>query len=82
MTRQLEEIMSENKETLKKFAELFIAKLGDEELINTLAERDLEKLARVFKLVFDKLDTEETKPSAALEAIIGAVGGLGGENDG
>ena len=30
-------------------------KLTDEELVTALAEKDLEKLAKVFKLVFDML---------------------------
>lgn len=36
-----------------KFGELFAKKITDEELISALAEKDLEKLAKVFKLVFE-----------------------------
>lgn len=82
---QLDEIIGENRDTLSRFAERFLEKLGDEELIDELARRDLEKLARVFKLVCEQLATEEKKPSAALTAIIGAVGKIdpeGGGQDG
>lgn len=36
-----------------KFGEMFAQKITDEQLISALAEKDLEKLAKVFKLVFD-----------------------------
>ncbi len=36
-----------------KFGELFTEKITDEELIAALAEKDLEKLAKVFRLVFE-----------------------------
>lgn len=36
-----------------KFGELFAQKITDEQLISALAEKDLEKLAKVFRLVFD-----------------------------
>ena len=36
-----------------KFGKTFIANLTDENLINELAHKDLEKLAKVFNLVFE-----------------------------
>lgn len=38
-----------------KFGELFTQKITDEELIAALAEKDLEKLAKVFRLVFEMI---------------------------
>ena len=39
-----------------KFGELFAKKITDEQLISALAEKDLEKLAKVFKLVFEMVE--------------------------
>ncbi len=45
-----------------KFGELFAKKITDEQLIASLAEKDLEKLAKVFKLVFEMVE-ENTSSS-------------------
>lgn len=55
-----------------KFGELFAQKLTDEELISALAEKDLEKLAKVFKLVFEML-SENTDDGSA-EKLIALIG--------
>ena len=43
-----------------KFGEMFAKKITDEELISALAEKDLEKLAKVFRLVFEMVDENTT----------------------
>ncbi|MGN0687058.1 MAG: hypothetical protein ACI4KA_03010 [Oscillospiraceae bacterium] len=43
-----------------KFGEMFAKKITDEELITALAEKDLEKLAKVFKLVFEMVEENTT----------------------
>ena len=43
-----------------KFGEMFAKKITDEELISALAEKDLEKLAKVFRLVFEMMDENTT----------------------
>lgn len=50
-----EQFFEEHNRSFIEFGELFTKKLTDEELVTALAEKDLEKLAKVFKLVFDML---------------------------
>ena len=54
-----------------KFGKTFIANLTDEGLINELAHKDLEKLAKVFKLVFELLgdNTRDDSAEKAAELI-------------
>ncbi|MGN0639694.1 MAG: hypothetical protein ACI4JT_01960 [Oscillospiraceae bacterium] len=54
-----------------KFGKTFIANLNDENLINELAHKDLEKLAKVFKLVFELLgdNTRDDSSEKAAELI-------------
>ena len=54
MSRKLTaaEFFEKNNAAFMKFGRLFTRKLTDVELISALAEKDLEKLAKVFKLVF------------------------------
>ncbi|MBP1563897.1 MAG: hypothetical protein J6C38_09320 [Oscillospiraceae bacterium] len=54
-----------------KFGRTFIANLTDEGLINELAHKDLEKLAKVFKLVFELLgdNTRDDASDKAAELI-------------
>lgn len=64
-----------NKEYLLAFGDYFIRKLNDEELMDKLAEKDPEKLARIFKLVFDRLEkTEEKHSEGLLDALVEALG--------
>ncbi len=51
-----------------KFGEMFAKKLTDEELISALAEKDLEKLAKVFRLVFEMV--EENSSSEDTEKLV------------
>lgn len=69
-----------NKSRLFRFGEYFLEKLTDRELIDALAEKDLEKLARIYRLIFEKLEETEEKPeNPTLSAIISAVEQIGGE---
>lgn len=54
-----------------KFGELFTKKITDETLITALAEKDLEKLAKVFKLVFEMV--EENTSSDNTERLAGLI---------
>jgi len=66
---------AENRELILDFGEYFLEKLSDKELLDALAEKDLEKLARIFKLMFDKNFTGEEKSekeqNKVLEEILG-----------
>lgn len=63
----------ENKDRLIEFGNMFVEKLTDKELIDKLAEKDLEKLARVFRLVFDRLDQAGKTDSSVLDQLVEAV---------
>ena len=60
-----------NSKNFIKFGKTFIANLNDEALINELAHKDLEKLAKVFKLVFELLgdNTRDDSSEKAAELI-------------
>jgi hypothetical protein len=66
---------AENREKILAFGDYFLEKLSDRGLLDTLAEKDLEKLARIFKLMFDKNFTGEEKAekeqNRVLEEILG-----------
>lgn len=64
---------AQNKDKLMEFGDMFVEKLTDRELIDKLAEKDLEKLARVFRLVFDRLDEAGKKDSSTLSQLVEAV---------
>ncbi len=64
-----------------KFGKLFTANLANEELINELARKDLEKLAKVFKLVFELMDDKTADSSdEKIEELIAACGIFGEED--
>lgn len=75
------EFFGKHNRTFIKFGELFAKKLNDEALIAALAEKDLEKLAKVFKLVFEMLDehTAEAETDKLIQ-LIGAYNELGEED--
>ena len=51
MTKQTPaQFFEKNNAAFVKFVKLFTRKLTDEQLISALAEKDLEKLAKVFRL--------------------------------
>lgn len=64
---------AQNKDRLLEFGDMFVEKLTDRDLIDKLAEKDLEKLARVFRLVFDRLDEAGKKDSSTLSQLVEAV---------
>lgn len=71
----------ENKKAILTFGEHFLEKLSDKELIDNLAEKDLEKLARIFKLIFEKLEESEEKvENTALVQLIHAFQSIGRED--
>ena len=71
-----EDFFLENRSRILNFGEYFLQKLEDHEIMDRVAEKDPEKLARVLKLLLDRLDEAVPKAeNAALAAIIKAVGG-------
>ncbi|MCH5200710.1 MAG: hypothetical protein J1F60_07090 [Oscillospiraceae bacterium] len=71
-----EDFFLANKDRILDFGEYFLQKLEDHELMDRVAEKDPEKLARVLKLLLDRLDEAAPRAeNAALAAIIKAVGG-------
>lgn len=77
----VKDFFSANAKSFMKFGKAFIANLTDETLINELAQKDLEKLAKVFKLVFELL-AENTNDNSAEKAaeLIAAYAALGEED--
>lgn len=76
------EFFSKHNRVFMKFGEMFAQKLNDEELINALAEKDLEKLAKVFKLVFELLSENSEQDSAdKLVQLIGAYNEISEEGE-
>lgn len=73
------EFFDKNNAAFMKFGKLFTQKITDEELISALAEKDLEKLAKVFRLVFEMLEENSPDSSAQLEAMISAYSEIGEE---
>lgn len=74
------EFFERHNRTFIKFGELFSKKLTDEQLINALAEKDLEKLAKVFKLVFEMMEEHSSDAGTdKLIQLIGAYNELGEE---
>ncbi|MCH5204278.1 MAG: hypothetical protein J1F03_05985 [Oscillospiraceae bacterium] len=66
------DFFEKNNRLLIKFGNSVLKKLSDEALITALAEKDPEKLAKVFKLLFE-LMSENTESSSAdkLDELIG-----------
>ena len=63
-----------------KFGELFTQKITDEELIAALAEKDLEKLAKVFRLVFEMVQENSSgDENERLAALIRAYSEVSGD---
>ncbi len=61
------EFFKKHNRSFIRFGEMFAKKLTDEELITALAEKDLEKLTKVFKLVFEMV--EENSSSEDTEKL-------------
>ncbi|MBD5110920.1 MAG: hypothetical protein HDT42_00025 [Ruminococcaceae bacterium] len=60
-----------------KFGENFAKLLNDEELINELARKDLEKLAKVWKLVFELMGEQSADNGEKLAELIGVYNDIG-----
>lgn len=74
------EFFQKNNAAFMKFGKMFTRKLTDEELINALAEKDLEKLAKVFRLVFEMLEDNSPDSCTQLAAMISEYSELGEED--
>ena len=78
----VEDFFDANAKNFIKFGKTFIANLNDEALINELAHKDLEKLAKVFKLVFELLGDNTRGDSAEKAAeLIAAYTSLTEEDE-
>lgn len=75
------EFFDKNNAAFIKFGKLFTKKITDEQLIAALAEKDLEKLAKVFKLVFEMLSENSPDSNDNLSALIDAYSELGGDGE-
>lgn len=73
-----EDYFSKNTKKFISFGETFTNILNDKELIGSLAQKDLEKLAKVWKLVFEMLIENSSESSAdRLSELIGAYRDIG-----
>ncbi|MCH5196819.1 MAG: hypothetical protein J1F28_08890 [Oscillospiraceae bacterium] len=85
MTRKIvsvPEFFEKNNRLLIKFGNSVLKKLSDEALITALAEKDPEKLAKVFKLIFELMGENTQSGSAdSLTELIGIYRDLGKEDD-
>lgn len=71
-----------NAKNFIKFGKAFISNLTDEELISELAHKDLEKLAKVFKLVFELIGENSPDESSDKAAeLIAAYSALREEDE-
>ena len=66
------DFFEKNNAAFMKFGKMFTKKLTDQSLIDYLAEKDLEKLAKVFRLVFEMLAENSPDSSTQLAAMISA----------
>lgn len=66
------DFFEKNNAAFMKFGKMFMKKLTDQSLIDSLAEKDLEKLAKVFRLVFEMLAENSPDSSTQLAAMISA----------
>lgn len=75
------EYFAENTDNLVNFGNKFMEFLNNDELIAAYAEKDLEKLAKVWKLVFEVFsENSEQAPSDKLAELIGAYNSLSEED--
>ena len=76
------EFFEKNNRLLVKFGNSVLKKLSDEALVTALAEKDPEKLAKVFKLIFELMGENTQSGSAdSLAELIGIYRDLGKEGD-
>ena len=78
----VEDYFVKNARKFISFGETFVNTLNDKELIAALAQKDLEKLAKVWKLVMELLAENSPNSSAdKLLELIGAYNELGKDDD-
>ena len=65
----------------EQFADVFTEKLADRELLEQLAQKDLEKMAKIYKLLTELIGDGQAA-SPPVEAILHSFGGKGGDTDG
>lgn len=76
-----EDYFTKNTKKFITFGETFTNILNDKELIGSLAQKDLEKLAKVWKLVFEMLIENSPESTAdRLSELIGAYKDIGKED--
>lgn len=79
----VKEYFEKNNKHLIKFGERFARLLTDENLVISYAEKDLEKLAKVWKLVIEMLDLNTKEDSIGkLAELITAYNEMDDETDG
>ena len=78
----VEDYFAKNARKIIGFGETFVNTLTDKELIAALAQKDLEKLAKVWKLVMEMLsENSQGCSSDKLLELIGAYNELGKDDD-
>ena len=76
------EFFEKNNRLLVKFGNSVLKKLSDEALVTALAEKDPEKLAKVFKLIFELMgENTQSGSTDSLAELIGIYRDLGKEGD-
>ncbi len=74
------EFFDKHNRSFMKFGDMFAKKITDEELITALAEKDLEKLAKVFRLVFEMVEENTSSDSTdRLAKLIEAYSEVSGD---
>lgn len=75
------EFFEKNNNLIIRFGERFVKMLADDELIESYAVKDLEKLAKVWKLVLDMLsDNTKANNAGRLAELIGEYNDADGES--
>lgn len=77
-----EDYFAKNTRKFITFGETFTNILNDKELIGSLAQKDLEKLAKVWKLVFEMLiENSSGNSDDRLSELIGAYKDIGKDDE-
>lgn len=77
-----EDYFAKNTRKFITFGETFTNILNDKELIGSLAQKDLEKLAKVWKLVFEMLiENSSGNSDDRLSELIGAYRDIGKDDE-
>lgn len=78
----VEDYFAKNSRKFIRFAEMFADMLNDKELVAALAQKDLEKLAKVWKLVLEMMSENTSNVSAEkLLELIGVYNELGKDDE-